>query len=334
MEQFFRTLRLLILLLVMLPNSHASSEESEADDDTCLPINNIIQFYSIKFAEESLFLVNRYDVSGSTYVQESLHDLCFIELLKEGLDASVYLVRYRADADNKTFVARVSFPIEIAQYNNAKFYNRHSGHKSSTTMYNYYSLMDIKGNELVFMDTYERNKDTLFSRIERLKQKDRERRSESYYDYFIRSLTQLLTQEEEDDYIPTAEAARYILEMIQAVHYLHIQYIVHNDLHPGNIMFDTNDTIKIIDFFGSEFQGESFKQRAKVAFWDYKRLYNNSILPLINALNVSKEEKNVLKELTKWPESLASNTASYEDYSKYIKDTEEKLKAFIANEGE
>ena len=232
-----------------------------------------------------------------------------------------------ADADNKTFVARVSFPIEIARYNNAKFYNRHSGHKSSTTMYNYYSLMDIKGNELVFMDTYERNNDTLLSRIKRLKQEGRERRSESYFNSFIRLLIQ------EDDYIPTVEAARYILEMIQGVYYLHTQYIKHNDLRPHNIMFDKNDTIKIIDFSKSVIQDESFKQSAWDAFWEYKRLYKYSIKPFIDALNITKEDKIALEKLIDWPESLASNTASYEDYSKYIKDTEEKLEAFIANEG-
>lgn len=44
------------------------------------------------------------------------------------------------------------------------------------------------------------------------------------------------------------EIGRIIRQLGSVVHYLHSGNVVHGDLHPGNIMFDHNGNVKVIDF--------------------------------------------------------------------------------------
>ena len=49
--------------------------------------------------------------------------------------------------------------------------------------------------------------------------------------------------------IPNSEFLKSIQKQLRsALNYLHNKYVTHNDLHDENIMFDENDTPKIIDF--------------------------------------------------------------------------------------
>ncbi len=45
---------------------------------------------------------------------------------------------------------------------------------------------------------------------------------------------------------------RYVCQMIRGLHYLHSQGIVHHDVKPSNILFDSEGTLKFIDFGCSE----------------------------------------------------------------------------------
>ena len=52
-------------------------------------------------------------------------------------------------------------------------------------------------------------------------------------------------------YISENQAARYMLQMASAVQYLHARGIVHRDLQPENIIFETNDVdsnLKLVNF--------------------------------------------------------------------------------------
>ncbi len=50
------------------------------------------------------------------------------------------------------------------------------------------------------------------------------------------------------DKLPEAKALEYILQVCDALKYLHSQSILHLDLKPANIMIDSNDTAILIDF--------------------------------------------------------------------------------------
>jgi serine/threonine protein kinase len=58
-----------------------------------------------------------------------------------------------------------------------------------------------------------------------------------------------------------ATARRYFQQLIQGVHYCHVQGVAHRDLKPENLLLDANDSLKISDFGLSAITHDNQKQK-------------------------------------------------------------------------
>jgi serine/threonine protein kinase len=59
---------------------------------------------------------------------------------------------------------------------------------------------------------------------------------------------QTLAQMVREHPLPARQAARYLQKTANAIHYAHLQGVLHRDIKPGNVLIDGNDEPRVMDF--------------------------------------------------------------------------------------
>lgn len=83
--------------------------------------------------------------------------------------------------------------------------------------------------------------------------------------------------------------ARYFLQLVCGIEYIHSKGVVHKDIKPGNLLLTTNSTLKIIDFGVAEvsicfcFYSHFFFSLLEIQYFFLKERFN-MFEPLVNLI--------------------------------------------------